>query len=194
MPGSLAAPGRPLAWVLTESGELSKADRTLIEKAFLIGDQRVFDDDPRFGLIVLSEVASRALSPGINDPGTAIDIAGRLVRLFVLWIEPPGQDELKSICYDRVQAPEIELADMFDDAFTPIARDGAGCIEVVVRLLKVLQALASAGDDRMRELAMRHARLALARAEIALDLEEDRKLARDVAAFGKPETPDSQAL
>lgn len=193
MPGSLAAPGRPLAWVLTESGELSEADRTSIEKAFLIGDQRVFDDDPRFGLIVLSEVASRALSPGINDPGTAIDIVGRLVRLFVLWIEPPGRDERKSICYDRVQVPEIELADMFDDAFTPIARDGAGFIEVVVRLLKMLHALSSAGDDRMRELAMRHARLALARAEIALDLEEDRKLARDVAAFGRPETPDSQA-
>lgn len=188
MPGSLAAPGRPLAWVLTESGELSEADRTSIEKAFLIGDQRVFDDDPRFGLIVLSEVASRALSPGINDPGTAIDIVGRLVRLFVLWIEPP--DQRRSICYDRVQVPEIELADMFDDAFTPIARDGAGCIEVVVRLLKVLHALASAGDDRMCKLAMRHARLALARAEIALDLEEDRRLARDVAAFGQPEAPD----
>jgi uncharacterized membrane protein len=188
MPGSLAAPGRPLAWVLTESGELSDADRTSIEKAFLIGDRRVFDDDPRFGLIVLSEVASRALSPGINDPGTAIDIVGRLVRLFVLWIEPP--DEHRSIRYDRVQVPEIELADMFDDAFTPIARDGARCIEVVVRLLKMLHALASTGDDRMRKLAIRHANLALARAEIALDLEEDRKLARDVAAFGRPEAPD----
>ena len=181
--GTFAAPGRPLAYIASETGELSGSDRKSIEKAFLIGDERVFDDDPRFGLIVLSEVASRALSPGVNDPGTAIDIVGRLVRLFVLWAGPADEDEPDSICYDRVQVPGIALADLFDDAFTPIARDGAGSIEVVVRMLKALHSLASAGHDRMRELAMQHARLALARAEIALDLEEDREAARDAAGF-----------
>jgi uncharacterized membrane protein len=183
LPGTFAAPGRPLAYLAGESGDVSRTDRKSIEKAFLIGDERVFDDDPRFGLIVLSEVASRALSPGVNDPGTAIYIVGRLVRLFVLWAGPPDEDEPESICYDRVQVPEIALADLFDDAFTPIARDGAGSIEVVVRMLKALHSLASTGDDRMRELAMQHARLALARAEIALDLEEDREVARDAAGF-----------
>jgi uncharacterized membrane protein len=28
---------------------------------------RYFEEDPRFGLITLSEIASRALSPAVND-------------------------------------------------------------------------------------------------------------------------------
>ena len=36
---------------------------------------------PVFGLCVLAENASRALSPAVNDPGTAIDVIGRGVRL-----------------------------------------------------------------------------------------------------------------
>lgn len=36
----------------------------------------------RFGLIALSEIACRALSPAVNDPGTAIAIIGRFVRLW----------------------------------------------------------------------------------------------------------------
>ncbi|WP_303855028.1 DUF2254 domain-containing protein [Salinicola salarius] len=43
-----------------------------IASAFTVGPARRFEQDPRFGVIVLSEVASRALSPGINDPFTAI--------------------------------------------------------------------------------------------------------------------------
>ncbi|MGB5437549.1 MAG: DUF2254 family protein, partial [Maribacter sp.] len=53
-----------------------------INKAILVGQTRLFDEDPRFGLISLTEIASRALSPGINDPGTAIQIIGSHERLF----------------------------------------------------------------------------------------------------------------
>jgi len=35
---------------------------------------------------------------------------------------------------DRENVPQISLRDMFDDAFTAIARDGAGAIEAAGRL------------------------------------------------------------
>jgi uncharacterized membrane protein len=72
---------------------------------------------------------------------------------------------------------------MFDDAFTATARDGAGSIEVVVRLLKGLESLAVAGNTQMREAALRHARDALARAELELTLPADRERARATARF-----------
>ena len=53
-----------------------------INNTILVGQTRLFDEDPRFGLISLTEIASRALSPGINDPGTAIQIIGSHERLF----------------------------------------------------------------------------------------------------------------
>lgn len=64
--------------------DLSDIDASRIAQAFLLGDVRQFDEDPRFGLIVLSEIASRALFLAVNDPGTAIVIIGTFVRLFVL--------------------------------------------------------------------------------------------------------------
>ncbi|MNT41063.1 hypothetical protein D3C72_1774130 [compost metagenome] len=73
------------------------------------------------------------------------------------------------------------MDDLFDDAFTAIARDGAGTVEVGVRLQKALRSLASVGDDAMRVAAMRHAQHALARSEKALTLQHDVDVIRSLA-------------
>jgi uncharacterized membrane protein len=186
LPGAFSAPGRTLAYVTPDSVDSSDIDPGRIAKAFQMGDDRTFDEDPRFGLIALSEIASRALSSAVNDPGTAITIIGRFVRLFALWMEPIEEDDKQTIEYDRVEVPEISLWDMFDDAFTSIARDGAATIEVSVRLQKAFQSLASIGSVTLRDVAMHHARIALSRAENALVHPEDLEVLRKVAEFSHP--------
>lgn len=184
LPGTLSVPGRALAHVTADSGDLSEIDTMRITSAFIIGNTRKFDDDPRFGLIVLSEIASRALSPAVNDPGTAIDVIGRFVRLFALWVKPVNEkDEAQPPRYDRVKVPEISLHDMFDDAFTSIARDGAYAIEVAARMQKAFESLSSAGDETMQKVSMHHARMALDRAENTLKLPQDKETVRKLAAF-----------
>lgn len=183
LPGTFAAPGRALAYVTADAGDLSDIDTSWIAKAFLIGDDRQFEEDPRFGLIVLSEIAGRALSRAVNDPGTAIYIIGVFVRLFALWSEPVEEGDTQTCECDRVEVPEISLRDMFDDAFTSIARDGAGTIEVAGRLQKALESLASIGDVAMRDAAIHHSRMALARAENVLELPEDLQVVRKLANF-----------
>ena len=141
---------------------------------------------PRFGLIVLSEIASRALSPAVNDPGTAIDVIGTLVRLFALWSEPVAPVEHRAAAlpaYDHVEVPELSFRDMFDDAFTGIARDGAATVEVAGRLQKAFASLAVLSGGVLGEPSRHHARLALARAELALTLPEDREEIRRLAAL-----------
>jgi uncharacterized membrane protein len=183
LPGTFSAPDRALAYVTADSGDLSDIETSQIAQAFLIGDDRTFDEDPRFGLIVLSEIASRALSPAVNDPGTAIVIIGKFIRLFTLWGEPIEEGDTRTPDCDRVKVPEISLRDMFDDAFTAIARDGAGIIEVAGRLQKAFKSLASIGDATMRDVAMHHARLALARAENVIELQEDIEVLRKLSKF-----------
>jgi len=173
LPGTFADPSRPLAYIEEDSSLHSGKDVQRVVDAFQVGDARLFEDDPRFGLVVLSEIAGRALSPGVNDPGTAIDIIGTLVRLFVRWSDPVAENDSSPGKYDRVQVPALDLNDMFDDAFTAIARDGAGTVEVAQRLQKALKALASLNDTEMRNAAKRHSRLALKRSQAALNLEED---------------------
>ncbi len=181
LPGSFITPDRPLAYVRSEAGD---TDDTAITQAFGIGDDRLFDQDPRFGLVVLSEIASRALSPAVNDPGTAIDVVGTLIRLFVQWSRPLEKESLEPK-YDRVIVPEISLHDMFDDAFRPIARDGAGIVEVNIKLQKALQSLATTGNEDMAKAARRHSQQALKRALKALPIKEDWTAVRKAAGFEK---------
>lgn len=173
LPGTFAVPGRPLAYVRGASQDDAKEENGSVAEAFQIGGDRLFDDDPRFGLVVLSEIAGRALSPAVNDPGTAIDIVGTLIRLLSQWIVPLAADDQGLPKHTRVEVPTLSLRDMFDDAFTAIGRDGAPVVEVSVRLQKALLCLAEMGDAEMREAAEYHKLLALSRAEAVMKVEED---------------------
>lgn len=183
LPGAFSAPGRALAFITSDANDVVPVDTQQISEAFLIGDDRKFEEDPRFGLVVLSEIAGRALSPAVNDPGTAIYIVGVLVRLFAQWSKPVADSESDTCKYDRVAVPELSAQDMFDDAFTAIARDGAAAVEVTGRLQKGLASLATFDDVAMRDAALRHSRMALARAESVLRLSEDLQTVRSLASF-----------
>lgn len=187
VPGTFLAPGRPVVRVEGGAAPLDDADRTAIIDAFLVGADRTFEEDPRFGLIVLSEIAARALSPAVNDPGTAIVIIGRFLRLFTLWTEPVAGENVSEISYDRVAVPPLALAEMFDDAFTSIARDGAGSVEVGIRLQKAFLSLASIDKGEIRDQARRHSGMALDRAARALTLPEDLARVRRYARMLAPE-------
>ncbi len=170
--------------------DYTEADTARVVAAFKIGDDRTFDDDPRFGLVALSEIASRALSPAVNDPGTAIDIIGTFVRLFVLWDTPVADNQKVACTYDRVEVPELDIHDMFGDAFMAIARDGAASVEVGVRLQKAFRALALADQADMRDAARTHSGLAMARAELALDFQEDLNVLRELNHSYRLRTPE----
>jgi len=182
LPGALVHPGVPLGW-LDGADDVDLEEReTSLRRAVTVEDERTFEQDPRFGLIVLAEVASRALSPGINDSGTAIDVLGRQLRMLLAWAAPHDPSDAEIVC-PRLYVPPLRDDDLFDDAFTMIARDGADRAEVQIRLQKTLEALSHAGEPGFRLAARMQARDALARAEATLGFEPDRQRVRDAAAW-----------
>ncbi|MEP4981184.1 DUF2254 family protein [Ascidiaceihabitans sp.] len=71
----------PLAWVDDEmademagemAGEMNADLAQDLRACIKVGDVRSFDQAPRLGMIAMSEIGTKALSPGNNDPGTAI--------------------------------------------------------------------------------------------------------------------------
>ncbi len=184
IPGAFCSADKPLAYISCSKNDWPGTFREQQEKLFTIDDDRSFHDDPRFGLIALSEIASRALSPGINDPGTAIAIISSYVRLFTAWQkgEKLSADPIK---YDRIQVPAISAADLFDDAFRPIARDGANNIEVMLRLQKAFISIAFVGNARVKELAKIYSRQAFERAEQAIEYKQDLNLLKQECLFNQ---------
>lgn len=184
LPGAFVARGDPLMAV--EGSPISEDVASAMARAVIIGNRRTFDEDPRFGLIALGEIASRALSPAVNDPGTAIDILGRLVRVLVPWRDADGAE----IRFPDVFVPAITAQDFMEDAFRPIARDGAALSEVQIRLQKALSSLRQDAPGDFAAACERMAREALARAEAESLLPAELAAIRAAARL---ETPPSGA-
>lgn len=169
-PGTFVRRGDGLARIsLDDCDEKARAD---FRSAFAIGGSRSFDQDPRFGLIVLGEIAAKALSPGINDPGTAIQVIGSGVRLLDTWLAPATEEGDEHSSCDRVLAAPLEETDLFDDVFGPIARYGAGDVPVTTRLLKALRTF-SAVPGPAQEPARHMARDLLSRAKVSMPIAAD---------------------
>ena len=160
LPGAFVHPAIPIAYIV---GDMP-SDTSAITEAFSVGDVRSFEQDPRFGFAVLAEIAQRALSPAINDPGTAIDILGRAVRLFARLTDP----DKAQLLFQNVWVPALTVTDMMDDVFPPIARDGAAIFSVQIRLQKSLLALAQIAPARFAALAKDHSEQALNRCKSRL--------------------------
>jgi uncharacterized membrane protein len=161
--------------ICRHSGDL---DHDELLRAFTIDHARTYEQDVRFGVIVLSEIAQRALSPAVNDPGTAIYIVDRITGLLVNGGRPA--DEESPTC-PHVFLPAVTSDDLVADGFNPIARDGAAMVEVQSRLQKAFAALVRQGDAEMAEAAQKASERAAQLAEAALVLEEDRARIRQLS-------------
>lgn len=178
LPGQFIHPAMDVAWL---SGFPDGFDPQDLAPAFRIGRDRSFDQDPRFGLVVLSEIASRALSPAVNDSGTAKDVLARAVRLLLLWSQQEQDKDRQELRFPRIWVPPLLLPDLFDDLFNPLARDGAPHVDVHIALQNGLGALYATGHQEMRKQALRHSRMALERSENALLLDSERSRVRETA-------------
>lgn len=140
-------------WILASAGELvargqalAAVDRPIdderlaaIAAAFQIEPQRSFDHDPRFGMVVLAEIGSRALSPAVNDPGTAIAALTAGQRL----LEGAADKRADPTTGDpSVIEAGVPFDTMVAELVRPIARDGARIAEVGVRIQTLLGAVA----------------------------------------------------
>ena len=187
MPGSFVTPTTPLIHVVGWSEkDMSEAPID----AFTIGDNRDFRQDPLYGLNVMAEIASRALSPAVNDPGTAIDILGRGLRAISKFVPPQdddtGSDQGDEVAFPRLLVPDFSMEDVFHGLFRPIARDGAGTVEVQQRLQEMLIKLADLNEDLFGQAARGMSAEALDRARLALSYPGDIAAIEAVAAhFGE---------
>lgn len=166
-PGEIAETTTPIAYI----SPASNADENLIHclnTALVIDRKRQPFMDLRHNLLNLTETADRALSPGINDPGTAIHIMNIQMDLLLQWANLQNNPQCYAVQYDRLSLPAVTAEELVNDCFTPIARDGASAVEVGIRLQKVLQALARAGHPELSTAAKTMSATALELAEHSL--------------------------
>jgi uncharacterized membrane protein len=123
--GGFVPSGAPLFRVL--GGNAGFPDDTL-RGSVLLGEERTSDQDPRLSIRVLVDIATRALSPAINDPTTAVEALERIGDLLLLLSSrtlPDGAHRDRAGLVRFVE-PVPTWDDYLTLAFTEIRLYGAG--------------------------------------------------------------------
>ena len=167
--GEHVVDGAVLAWVWRRDGSPPPEDAEPIarrlDRTLSIGFERTSQQDVAFGVRQIVDIAVRALSPGVNDPTTAVDAIGSLTGLLV---ELARRDLRDLIVTDgagivRVALPLPSLGRYVDLCCDQIRRYGAKDPAVLARLLRMLIDVARfAQDPEGRAAVGRQARLILA--------------------------------
>ncbi len=157
-PGHFISAGLTLAKVWsTRHIRLSLDDRNKIRRAFKFGPERSFQQDFPFGLRQLSDIALKALSPGINDPTTAMQAIDRLEAIFIAL----GSKALPSRLRERnvngarvlVKVNHPGFKDDVGLAFDQVRRAAfaGGEVAVLERLIETIERLFLANTDPRRQ-------------------------------------------
>ena len=78
--GAFVFPGKRLA-TIQPAAAVDECLVHAVHDSFVLGASRTIEQDVEFGMILIADIAVRALSPGINDPTTAMNCIDRLTEI-----------------------------------------------------------------------------------------------------------------
>lgn len=114
-----------------------------LKAAFEIGDERTFEQDPKYALRLLVDIAIKALSPAINDPTTAVQaldqIEDLLIRLGRSRLEIGNYRDEQGLL--RLVIPFPTWDDFLRLALDEIRFCGANSVQVMRRMNALIQNL-----------------------------------------------------
>lgn len=122
------------------SRPLSEEEQQEVIGAMVFRHQEEIGLQYAYGFKHLTEIALKGLSPGINDPGTAIQAIDRLTDLFVERLAMRGYKILTDKDHQlRLIYESIRYDDLLYLCFTSIGEYAKGDLTVTLKLLTLLQ-------------------------------------------------------
>ena len=154
-------PRKPLLHIFTQK-DLEEDKIQSLNLCFLLGNDRSSEQDVEFAIKQLVEIALRALSPGINDPFTAITCIDRLSTALILFMENANE---APYIYDenghlRVIEDLTTFEGVVDAAFNQIRQTASDNPAIVIRLLERIKDVALHAKSRShKDVLLEHAAL-----------------------------------
>ena len=176
-PGKFIVKGSDLAMVFPEK-QVNQSLNKQINQAFILGQERTEYQDVKFPIDQLVEIALRAISPGINDPFTAIRCIDRLSaglsRLAPRDFPSPYRyDDEQNL---RVIVEGVTFGGLVDAAFNQIRQYSKSDVAVTIRLLEAIGCIATyTRNSKQREALRRHAEMILNSSREQISQEQDQK-------------------
>lgn len=139
-------------------GELSEEDRSLLIDAVGVRMERTMTQDVGFGLRQLVDIADRALSPGTNDPTTAVQAVHelhRVLRYLVTSSDPSPYIADDDATVDRESSVRVvhrpqEIATLVEESIAEVHHYSGGSAQVPEALRAMVDDLLVAGVEKYR--------------------------------------------
>jgi uncharacterized membrane protein len=176
--------------VLRVYGALQPIDEEALSNAIEMGEERTFQQDPKYAIRLLVDIAIKALSPAINDPTTAVQALDQIEDLLVRM----GSRRLEIGEFRdrdgqlRLVIPYPTWEDFLRLAFDEICYCGARSVQVMRRMKALVSDLCSRLPEDRRP-ALRHweQRLQATIARSFDDMEEEQEASvEDRQGLGVP--------
>ena len=164
-----------------------------IRRSLILGKRRTATQDIEFVMLQLVEIAVRALSPGINDPITAMTCIDRLSAVFcrIARRRMPRAHHYDETGNLRLILNNTDFEGLCNAAFDQIRQHARSDAAVLIRLLEGLHRIAKqARTDNQRAAIWRQAEM-VHRAAMELPEPLDRQSAKERFLAIKGELPDS---
>ncbi|MBD8490992.1 DUF2254 domain-containing protein [Echinicola sp. CAU 1574] len=146
--------------IIHTSGKLEDGLEDRFRSSFIIGNKRTSSQDAEFAIRQMVEVAARALSPGVNDPFTAITCIDKLtdVICYLTSARLPSPYHFDGEGEMRLVTKTISFDGVMSVAFNQIRQFGSNSPAVIIRLMEAMITIFQfAEDDQHKNIILKHA-------------------------------------
>jgi uncharacterized membrane protein len=162
-PGDFLVEGMEIG-LLHSCEKLGDEEMERVLQQLVIGPTKTAQQDLEFSIHQMVEIAARALSPGVNDPYTAIACIDNLTAslCYLATAKFPSKfrfDKEKNL---RIIANTLDFEGILDAAFNQIRQFSAGSTAVIIRLMEALIIINKfTKKESYRQAVVKHANMVL---------------------------------
>ncbi len=174
-PGNFLVEGIEIGTLYTNE-EIEDEQIKRISKQFVLGHTKNAQQDLEFSIHQMVEIAARALSPGINDPYTAIACIDNLTTTLcrLTQVTFPSKHRFDEDGKLRVIASITNFEGVLDAAFNQIRQFSAGIPAVIIKLMDALIIIDGFVEkDAHKKAVAKHAQMVLNTGKESIKEEHD---------------------
>jgi len=152
--GTYLVPSQPMALVTASGPDDDQGWPAMVRRHISLTWRRSMEQDITFGIRQLVDIGERALSPGVNDPTTAVQVTNELHsilhQIVVTGQVPTALRDDDGVL--RVVSREWTFGEYLDLSVDEMAHWGASSLQIPARLLQMLTQLQQIADPEQREI------------------------------------------
>ena len=174
-PGGFLVEGEEIG-VVYSNKDLEDDSLEDIQEQFIVGKTKTSQQDLEYSIHQMVEIAARALSPGVNDPYTAIACIDNLTATMCYLAEAkfPSKYRVDDDNKLRVIADVLNFEGVLDAAFNQIRQFSGGSTAVIIRLMEALKTISTKVRKESQEKAIiKHAEMVYRQGKETIKEEND---------------------